>query len=43
MTKPWLLLIQGVFDSSDKRELLGRVKKQVEMAIEEADLVILLF
>jgi GTP-binding protein len=33
----------GGFDSSDKEELLGRVKKQVEMAIEEADLVILLF
>ena len=33
----------GGFDSSDKRELLDRIKKQVEMAIEEADLVILLF
>jgi len=33
----------GGFDSSEKEELLGRVKKQVEMAIEEADLVILLF
>ena len=33
----------GGFDSSDKRELLDRVKKQVEMAIEEADFVILLF
>jgi len=33
----------GGFDSSDKGGLLGRVKKQVEMAIEEADLVILLF
>jgi len=33
----------GGFDSSDKEELLGRVKRQVEMAIEEADLVILLF
>jgi len=33
----------GGFDSSDKRELLDRVKKQVEMAIKEADFVILLF
>jgi len=33
----------GGFDSSEKEQLLGRVKKQVEMAIEEADLVILLF
>jgi len=38
-----IIVDTGGFDASDKEELLGRVKKQVEMAIEEADLVILLF
>ena len=38
-----IIVDTGGFDTSEKEELLGRVKKQVEMAIEEADLVILLF
>ncbi|OQY15802.1 MAG: ribosome biogenesis GTPase Der [Desulfobacterium sp. 4572_20] len=41
--KNLVIVDTGGFDSSDKEELLGRVKRQVEMVIEEADLVILLF
>ncbi len=38
-----VLVDTGGFDSSQERALSDRVKKQVEMAIEDADLIILLF
>jgi len=38
-----VLVDTGGFDSSQERALSDRIKKQVEMAIEDADLIILLF
>jgi GTP-binding protein len=41
--KVFLLVDTGGFEASDRGALSAEVKKQVEMAIEEADLIILLF